>query len=83
MPHQPIKVSDMNEKEIKSKTTENVEVITAEEMQKIIAAKRQGIKELIMPEANKDDFEEVPDHIREGMTVHFCKKFNQVAKILL
>ncbi|MEG3638384.1 endopeptidase La [Magnetococcus sp. PR-3] len=50
--------------------------------EKVIAARRVGIRELIIPEACRKDYEEVPDHIREGFTVHFVKKYTEVAKIV-
>ena len=50
--------------------------------EKVIAARRQGIHELILPEANRGDFEELPDYLRDGMTVHFAKHFRDVAKQL-
>jgi len=49
---------------------------------KVIAARRIGIYNLILPFANKRDFEDLPDYVREGVTVQFVKKFNKVAKIL-
>ncbi|MBF0382689.1 MAG: endopeptidase La [Magnetococcales bacterium] len=50
--------------------------------EKVIAARRVGIRELFLPEANRKDYEEVPDYIRDGFTVHFVKKFSQVAKLV-
>ncbi|MBF0454602.1 MAG: endopeptidase La [Magnetococcales bacterium] len=50
--------------------------------EKVIAARRVGIRELFLAEANRKDYEEVPDYIREGFTVHFVKKFSQVAKLV-
>ncbi|WP_020407749.1 endopeptidase La [Hahella ganghwensis] len=50
--------------------------------EKVIAAKRLGIKEIILPEANRRDFEELPDYIQEGMNVHFAKNFQQVQSIM-
>ncbi|MEO5328761.1 MAG: endopeptidase La [Magnetococcus sp. THC-1_WYH] len=50
--------------------------------EKVIAARRVGLRELIMPETNRKDFEEVPDYIREGFTVHFVRKFTQVPKLV-
>ncbi|MBK5012715.1 endopeptidase La [Pseudomonas sp. S60] len=50
--------------------------------EKVIAARRQKIHELILPEPNRGDFEELPDYLREGLTVHFAKRFADVAKIL-
>jgi len=50
--------------------------------EKVIAAKRTGIRELILPEANRGDFEELPDHIQEGMTVHFASRYSDVAPVV-
>lgn len=51
--------------------------------EKVIASKRNGISELILPEANRDDFETLPEYIKKGFTVHFAEKYDQVAKIVL
>jgi ATP-dependent Lon protease len=50
--------------------------------EKVIAARRQKITELILPEPNRGNFEELPDYLKEGMTVHFAKRFADVARIL-
>ncbi|MEO5333284.1 MAG: endopeptidase La [Magnetococcus sp. YQC-5] len=50
--------------------------------EKVIAARRVGIRELIIPEACRKSFEEVPEHIREGFTVHFVQKYAQVVKLV-
>ena len=50
--------------------------------EKVIAARRQKIFELILPEANRGDFEELPEYLREGLTVHFARKFADVARVL-
>ncbi len=50
--------------------------------EKVIAARRQKIFELILPEANRGHFEELPDYLREGLTVHFAKRYGDVAKVL-
>ncbi len=34
--------------------------------EKVIAARRQKIFELILPEANRGHFEELPDYLRKG-----------------
>src|SRR5690554_7312962 len=39
--------------------------------EKVIAARRQSIFELILPEANRGDYEELPTYLKEGMTLHF------------
>ena len=46
--------------------------------EKAIAARRVGIHELILPEANRGDVEELPDHIKEGLTIHFVERLRQV-----
>ena len=50
--------------------------------EKVIAARRQKIHELILPEPNRGSFEELPDYLKEGITVHFAKRFADVAKVL-
>ncbi|MBC8519310.1 MAG: endopeptidase La [Gammaproteobacteria bacterium] len=50
--------------------------------EKTIAARRQNIKELIFPAENKNDFEELPDYIREGINPHFVAHFDEVAEIV-
>ena len=50
--------------------------------EKVIAAKRVGITELILPEANQRDYEELPKHIAKGMKIHFAKRYDQVFDVL-
>ena len=50
--------------------------------EKIIAARRIKIMEIILPHANQKNFEELPDHIKEGITVHFAKTYKDVAKVI-
>ncbi|MGO2132160.1 MAG: endopeptidase La [Halomonas sp.] len=50
--------------------------------EKIIAAKRSGIREIILPEANRRDFDELPDYLKDGITVHFAGRYNDVAKVV-
>lgn len=49
--------------------------------EKTIAAKRAGVLELIFPEANRRDFDELPAYIRKGLKVHFVKQFSQVLEL--
>ena len=46
--------------------------------EKVIAARRSKIMELILPHANRRDFEELPDYLREGINVHFARTFRDV-----
>jgi len=50
--------------------------------EKVIAARRSKIFEVILPEANQSDFEELPDQIKEGVTAHFASRFEDVAAIV-
>ncbi|MDW5377369.1 endopeptidase La [Halomonas sp. HP20-15] len=50
--------------------------------EKIIAARRSDIFEAILPEANRRDYDELPDFLKEGMTVHFAKHYRDVAKVV-
>jgi len=49
--------------------------------EKIIAARRVGIKNIIIPFENKHDFDEMPDYLKEGLTMHFAKHFEDVVKL--
>jgi ATP-dependent Lon protease len=48
--------------------------------EKVIAARRSKIMELILPEANRGDYEELPEHIRQGLKVHFVSHFREVVR---
>ncbi|MBF0609621.1 MAG: endopeptidase La [Magnetococcales bacterium] len=50
--------------------------------EKVIAARRVGIRELILPEACRKDYEETPDYIRDGFTVHFVRRYLEVARLV-
>jgi ATP-dependent Lon protease len=50
--------------------------------EKVIAARRAGIRELILPKENQGDYEEVPEHIRKGIKVHFACNFEDVVPLL-
>ena len=50
--------------------------------EKLIAARRARIKELILPEDNRGEFTEVPEHIRKGMKVHFATRFEDILPLL-
>jgi ATP-dependent Lon protease len=49
--------------------------------EKTIAAKRAGVVDLIFPAENKNDFEELPAHIRKGLKPHFVQTFKDVVKL--
>ena len=46
--------------------------------EKIIAARRVGCKYLVFPEANRKDFDELPDYLKKGLTAHFASRYEDV-----
>ncbi len=50
--------------------------------EKVIAARRVGIFEIILPEGSRGDAEELPDHIQEGLTLHFVERLQQVVDLV-
>lgn len=51
--------------------------------EKVLAAKRAGIKEIILPWQNEKDLKEVPERHRKGMRFYPVKRFDEVLKIAL
>jgi Lon-like ATP-dependent protease len=49
--------------------------------EKTIAAKRSGITTVIFPEANRNDWDELPDYIKEGITGHGVQNYEEVYKL--
>ncbi len=50
--------------------------------EKVIAARRNKIMELILPEANRGDYEELPEHITKGLRINFVAHFRDVVKLV-
>jgi ATP-dependent Lon protease len=46
--------------------------------QKVMAAHRAGIREVILPLRNEPDIDDVPAHIRDDLTIHVAKTVDQV-----
>lgn len=51
--------------------------------EKILAAKRAGINEIIISVENKSDVEEINEIYRKGVTFHYVEKISEVLKIAL
>lgn len=49
--------------------------------EKVIAARRIGVYELIIPAANRRDYDELPDYLKKGMNVHFAERFRDVYQV--
>ena len=50
--------------------------------EKVVAARRAGIRRLILPNANTGDFRILPDHLRSGLKVDFVSTFDEVAALV-
>ena len=51
--------------------------------EKILAAKRAGITELILSDENRKDIEEIKEEYREGLTFHYVRTNNEVLNLAL
>ncbi len=49
--------------------------------EKLIAAKRAGIKEIIMPKENEKNLTEIPAYIKKGLKFHFVKAMEEVIEV--
>lgn len=50
--------------------------------EKLIAARRASVFEIVLPDAVRGEYEELPEHITHGLTVHFVKHYREVARIV-
>jgi ATP-dependent Lon protease len=51
--------------------------------EKLLAAHRHGIHEIILPKDNEKDLPDIPEQIRKDMTLHFVTSMDQVLKFAL
>ncbi len=51
--------------------------------EKVVAAKRAGIKTIIMPRLNENDLENVPDYVRRSLAFHFADHIDDVLPLAL
>jgi ATP-dependent Lon protease len=51
--------------------------------EKVIAASRFGVKQVILPEGNKPDWSDVPAEVRAKLKVHFVKQISEVLQLAL
>jgi len=49
--------------------------------QKVLAAHRMGLTEVVLPARNAADLEDVPEKVREQMTFHLAATYDDVAKV--
>jgi len=48
--------------------------------QKVLAAHRMGLKEVILPKRNEKDIDDVPQSVRDAMTFHLASRVEEVLK---
>ena len=51
--------------------------------EKALAAKRAGLKVLVLPERNATDLEDTPDEVRQGLEFRFIRSVDQVPEMAL
>jgi ATP-dependent Lon protease len=49
--------------------------------QKVLAAHRSGLKEVVLPKRNEGDLDDVPEQVREQMTFHTAESVDEVLDI--
>ena len=49
--------------------------------EKLVAARRSGLKVLIFPKDNVRDYDELPEYIKKGLTIHFVEHYDEVFSI--
>lgn len=51
--------------------------------EKVLAALRAGIKQVILPEQNRKDLEDIPEHVKKSLTFHFVNTTAEVLNLAL
>jgi ATP-dependent Lon protease len=51
--------------------------------EKVLAARRSGIRRVILPQGNKKDLRDLPDHVRQEMQFHFVDRVEQVLALVI
>jgi len=51
--------------------------------EKVTAAHRSGIKTIILPDHNRKDLEDIPEHIKKDLGFHFAKEMMDVIDVAL
>ena len=50
--------------------------------EKMIAAKRAGVNDVILPKENERDFTEINERARAGLVPHYVEDYSEVYKLL-
>ena len=51
--------------------------------EKLLAAHRQGIREVVLPADNEKDLPDIPENVRNEMKLHFVQSMDEVLKLAL
>jgi ATP-dependent Lon protease len=51
--------------------------------EKVLAARRAGINKVILPQGNKKDLRDLPDHVRQEMQFHFVDRVEEVLSLVI
>jgi ATP-dependent Lon protease len=51
--------------------------------EKVLAARRSGIYRVILPQGNKKDLRDLPDHVRQEMQFHFADRVEEVLSLVI
>jgi ATP-dependent Lon protease len=51
--------------------------------EKLLAARRAGVKEVILPKKNEAHLRDLPDYVKDGMTIHFVNEVGEAIRIAL
>jgi ATP-dependent Lon protease len=51
--------------------------------QKVLAAHRMGLREVILPKRNEKDIEDVPESVRDAMTFHLAGRVEEAINVAL
>lgn len=51
--------------------------------EKVLAAHRSGVEEVILPKGNEQDLREVPASVREALRIHLVEHMDEILRIAL
>ncbi len=51
--------------------------------EKVLAAHRAGIKEIVLPQENAKDLEDIPNNVKKQLTFHLVENMDQVLELVL
>jgi ATP-dependent Lon protease len=50
--------------------------------EKVIGGHRVGIREIILPDSNESDIDDIPEEVMKDMKIHFVSKYTEVEKLI-